>query len=135
MLTVVNSTGFKRLPGTTINLGYAIRGAPFCFAGLGRVLSVGFWAKPLITNATIGAKKAVAETAIRIAGQILGQEFQSNKPSQFRIFGLVHHAHAAAAQLLQYAVIREDLANNLGGGAIGGMVGRVRRRVNGWNAD
>jgi hypothetical protein len=36
----------------------------FLYLTFGCVLSVGFWAKPLITNATIRAKKAVAEPAV-----------------------------------------------------------------------
>ncbi|HKT69772.1 MAG TPA: MFS transporter [Terriglobales bacterium] len=39
-------------------------GMAFLYVTFGCVLSVGFWAKPLITNATIRAKKAVAEPAV-----------------------------------------------------------------------
>jgi fucose permease len=39
-------------------------GMSFLYLTFGCVLSVGFWAKPLITNATIRAKKAVAEPAV-----------------------------------------------------------------------
>ena len=39
-------------------------GMSFLYVTFGCVLSVGFWAKPLITNATIRAKKAVAEPAV-----------------------------------------------------------------------
>ncbi|HLK34104.1 MAG TPA: MFS transporter [Terriglobales bacterium] len=38
-------------------------GMAFLYVTFGCVLSVGFWAKPLISNATIRAKKAVAEPA------------------------------------------------------------------------
>jgi len=39
-------------------------GMAFLYVTFGCVLSVGFWAKLLITNAPLGAKEAVAETAI-----------------------------------------------------------------------
>ncbi|MGE5206313.1 MAG: MFS transporter [Chlamydiota bacterium] len=39
-------------------------GMAFLYLTFGCVLSAGFWARPLITNATIGAKKAVAEPAV-----------------------------------------------------------------------
>lgn len=39
-------------------------GAAFLYLTLGCVLSVGFWAKPLITNATVNLKKAVPEPTI-----------------------------------------------------------------------
>src|SRR5579872_5168133 len=39
-------------------------GMAFLYVTFGCVLSVGFWAKPLITNATIGAKKAAVETGL-----------------------------------------------------------------------
>ena len=39
-------------------------GMAFLYLTSGCVLSVGFWAKPLISNATIRAKKAVAEPAV-----------------------------------------------------------------------
>jgi MFS transporter, FHS family, L-fucose permease len=39
-------------------------GMLFLYVTFGFVLSVGFWAKPLITNATIGMKKASAEGAV-----------------------------------------------------------------------
>jgi FHS family L-fucose permease-like MFS transporter len=39
-------------------------GLAFLYLTFGCVLSVGFWARPLITNATISRKKAVAESSI-----------------------------------------------------------------------
>ncbi len=39
-------------------------GMAFLYLTFGCVLSAGFWARPLITNATIGAKKAIAEPAV-----------------------------------------------------------------------
>ena len=37
-------------------------GVAFLYVTFGCVLSVGFWAKPIITNATVSLKKAVVET-------------------------------------------------------------------------
>ncbi len=39
-------------------------GMAFLYVTFGCVLSVGFWAKPLITNATVRARKAVPEPAL-----------------------------------------------------------------------
>ena len=39
-------------------------GLAFLYVTFGFVLSVGFWAKPLISNATIAFKKASAEAAV-----------------------------------------------------------------------
>jgi fucose permease len=39
-------------------------GLAFLYVTFGFVLSVGFWAKPLISNATITLKKASAEAAV-----------------------------------------------------------------------
>jgi len=39
-------------------------GLAFLYVTFGFVLSVGFWAKPLISNATIALKKASAEAAV-----------------------------------------------------------------------
>ena len=36
---------------------------------------------------------------LRIVGEFLGQEFQGHEAVQARVFGLVHHTHAAAAEL------------------------------------
>jgi len=37
-------------------------GVAFLYVTFACVLSVGFWAKPIITNATVGLKRAVAQT-------------------------------------------------------------------------
>jgi len=39
-------------------------GMSFLYVTFGCVLSVGFWAKPLISNATIRTRKEIAEPAI-----------------------------------------------------------------------
>jgi MFS transporter, FHS family, L-fucose permease len=39
-------------------------GMAFLYVTFGFVLSIGFWAKPLINNATIGLKKATAEVSV-----------------------------------------------------------------------
>ena len=47
-----------------------------------------------------------------ILGHFIGQKLQCDKPPQPRVFGLVDHAHAAAAQLLQNAVMRNGLSDH-----------------------
>ena len=44
---------------------YGLRaGMAFLYVTFGCVLSVGFWAKPIITNATISLKKAVFQAVV-----------------------------------------------------------------------
>jgi hypothetical protein len=38
-----------------------------------------------------------------------GQEFQSHEAVEFNVLGLVHDTHAAAAELLDNAVVRDGL--------------------------
>jgi len=42
----------------------------------------------------------------------VGQKLQSDKPVQVYVLGLVHHTHAATAQLFDYAVVRDGLADH-----------------------
>ena len=50
---------------------------------------------------------------LRIAGNVFGQELQGDEAVQPRVLGLVNHAHPAAAQLLDDAVVRDGLADHL----------------------
>src|SRR5262249_16406100 len=47
---------------------------------------------------------------MRIFGEIFGQEFQCNKSTKFGVFGLVNHAHAAATEFFENAIVRDGLA-------------------------
>ena len=63
-----------------------------------------------------GARLALeALERLRIADEIVREEFQRGKPAEPRVFGLVDHTHAAAAQLLDDAIVRDGLANHRGG--------------------
>ena len=46
-----------------------------------------------------------AAERLRIASHLIGQKFESNKPAQPGILGLVNHAHAASTQLLDNSVM------------------------------
>ena len=48
----------------------------------------------------------------RIFLQLPRQEFQGDVPSQIDVFRLIHHAHAAAAKLLQDTVVRNRLTDH-----------------------
>src|SRR5690349_1267270 len=50
--------------------------------------------------------------SLPVAGYVFGQELESNKPAEFEVFGLEHHTHTAAAQLLNDAVVRDGLADH-----------------------
>jgi hypothetical protein len=54
--------------------------------------------------------------SLLVLGQLIGQELEGDEAPQFRIFGLVNHAHPAAAQLFDDAVVRNGLADH--GGAL-----------------
>jgi hypothetical protein len=52
---------------------------------------------------------------VGVAGEFVRQEFESDETVQARVFGLVDHAHSAAAQLLDDAVVGDAPANREGG--------------------
>jgi len=61
---------------------------------------------------------------LRIVSHFIGKEFQGNKTVQARVFGFVHDTHAAPAELLDNAVMRDGLADErLGLGHLALMVG------------
>ncbi len=47
-----------------------------------------------------------------IFSQCLGQELQGDQAAQLGVLGFIHHAHAAAAELLQNPVMRDGGANH-----------------------
>ena len=50
--------------------------------------------------------------SLRVLGYVIGKKLERHKAMQPRVLGLVHHAHAAAAHLLQNAVMRNDLVSH-----------------------
>ena len=54
-------------------------------------------------------------------------ELQGDEAVQPGVLGLVHHSHAAPAELLDDAVVRDGLADH----AVGAMLGGARGQVNG----
>src|SRR5215475_577975 len=46
-----------------------------------------------------------------VTGDTLRKEFQGNEAMQTDVFGLVHHTHTAATELLNNAVMRDGLAD------------------------
>ncbi len=53
-----------------------------------------------------------AGEGLRVAGNFLGQKLERDETVKPRVFGFVDHAHTAAAQLLENAVVRNRLANH-----------------------
>ena len=53
-----------------------------------------------------------AVQGLRVLGDIVGQEFERDEATERGVFGLVDHTHAAAAQLLDDAVVRDGLADH-----------------------
>ena len=52
-----------------------------------------------------------ARESQRISGHIVRQEFQGHVSAQPRVLGLVHNAHATAAELFDDSVMRDGLAD------------------------
>ena len=50
-----------------------------------------------------------------VFGGILRKEFEGNLAAQAGVLGLIDDSHAAAAQFLQYAVMRDSLADQVPG--------------------
>jgi len=48
---------------------------------------------------------------LRVFGYVVGQELEDYKPAEFDILSLVHHAHSAAADFLDDAVMRDGLTD------------------------
>ena len=55
-----------------------------------------------------------AGQCLRVFGHVVGQKLQRDESVQSYVFGLVHHTHAAAAELFDNAVMRDGLADHLG---------------------
>ena len=49
---------------------------------------------------------------LRVLGDFIRQKFQRRKATEHGVLGLVDHAHPAAAQLLDNAVMRDGLPNH-----------------------
>ena len=66
-----------------------------------------------------------------IFGDVVGEEFQSDKATKACVFGFVDNAHASAAEFFQNAVMREGLADERRGIRHRTLIlGLERRRVN-----
>ena len=83
----------------------------------------------------LGWCKAEAERASRrkplklgIVNHIVRQEFQGDEAVEFGVFGFVHHTHAAPAELLNDAIVRDGLADHAQA-CYGGRVGKSMKAV------
>ena len=68
---------------------------------------------------TCGCRTRLPPTAferLRVAGEFIRQKLQSDKASEFNVLGLIDDTHPATAQFLDDAVVRDDLADELGWG-------------------
>src|SRR5437899_2563160 len=50
---------------------------------------------------------------LRVSGYIFREKLESDKATEFDVFGLVDDSHTAAAQLLDDAVMRDGLADHV----------------------
>jgi hypothetical protein len=57
---------------------------------------------------------AQAFERLRVSGNIFRQELQGDEATKLRVLGFVDHTHAATAQLLDDAIVRDGLADELG---------------------
>ena len=49
---------------------------------------------------------------LRVVGEFVGKELQSDVAAQLEVLRLVHNTHPAPTQLLHYAVVRDGLADH-----------------------
>ena len=49
---------------------------------------------------------------LRVLRHVIGEELQSHEAAEFGVLGLVDHTHAAPAELLDDAVVRNGLADH-----------------------
>ncbi len=49
---------------------------------------------------------------MRVLGHVAGQKFEGDEAAQRDVLGFIDHTHAASAQLLNYAVMGNDLAQH-----------------------
>ena len=47
-----------------------------------------------------------------IADQVVGNKLQGDTPAQADVFRLIHHPHAAAPELSEYAVVGDGFADH-----------------------
>ncbi len=73
---------------------------------------------------------AKALQRLGIVGHFVGQKLQSHEAAKHEVFGLVHHAHAPAAQLFQDAIVRDGLTDHRRDHAVDAMVGAAGKQVN-----
>lgn len=70
------------------------------------------------TNAGVGQRACRPRFAfkalqqLRILDEAVRDEFQRDKAAEFGVFRLVNHAHTAAAETLENAVMRDGIANH-----------------------
>src|ERR1700722_286340 len=71
-----------------------------------------------------GGAGFTAETleGLRVAGKLVGQEFESDEAAEFSVLGFVDHAHAAAAELFHDAVVGDGLVDHVESVAAGSGV-------------
>ena len=65
-----------------------------------------------------------------VVGEVVGKELQGDVATELEVFRLIHHAHATAADLAEYAVMGNRLPHGLGGRGhwldmLGGGKGKV----------
>jgi hypothetical protein len=68
------------------------------------------WLADLLSRSPSFAAEAFER--LRVVRNIIGQEFEGDKTSEFEILGLVNHAHAASAQFFEDVVVRNGLADH-----------------------
>ena len=62
---------------------------------------------------------------LRVSGYIFREKLESDKATEFDVFGLVDDSHTAAAQLLDDAIVRDGLADHADA-----MLGALQWEVN-----
>ena len=66
--------------------------------------------------------------SLRVLRDLVGKELEGDKATERGVLGLVNHAHPAAAELLDDAVVRDGLADHAQA-CYGGSVGKSMKAV------
>ena len=101
------ATGDAMLQGRTIEELHDDEGVPLVSADFVDGADVG-----MVQGGSGAGFAAEALQSLRVLGDVVGKEFQSNEPAEVGVFGFVDDAHAAAAEFLNDAVMGDGLADH-----------------------
>ena len=104
---------FQRTPLDHVLEGHAIEklhhheGAAIFFADVVDRTDVG-----MVERRSGARLPAEALQRLWVTRHLIGKELEGDEPAEARVLGFVHHAHAAAPEFIDNAVVGDDLADH-----------------------